>query len=311
MEEAPYFDDIAHGPDGGQAFWTTASDGVRLRIGYWPGGNRGTVLLFPGRTEYIEKYGPAAADLQARGYSTLTIDWRGQGLSDRFTENRLIGHVENYSDYQLDVASMVDAAAALDCPGPFYLVAHSMGGSIGLRALHNGLDVRAVSFTGPMWGIAMSPFLRAISAPVAMLLKAFGQGKNFAPTTRRDSYVLGEPFQNNELTTDPDMYAFLQNQVTEYPDLTLAGPSVNWLDEALRECAALTDLGAADIPTLVYMGALERIVDPDPVRQIMGNWPNGDLHMVPNAEHEIIMETPAIRRNYFDEMDQLFTSNSN
>ena len=72
MTPAPLYTDIADGPSGGQAFWLTAEDGVRLRAAIWPGGSKGTVFLLPGRTEYIEKYGRAAGDLAARGFATAT-----------------------------------------------------------------------------------------------------------------------------------------------------------------------------------------------------------------------------------------------
>ena len=121
MEAAPLFESLAEGPDDGRAFWCRAEDGVRLRTAVWPGGDKGTVLLFPGRTEYIEKYGRAACDLLKRGYTTVTIDWRGQGLSDRPLADLLTGHVHEFVDYQKDVRAMVLLAEALDLPRPFHL----------------------------------------------------------------------------------------------------------------------------------------------------------------------------------------------
>ena len=38
----------------------TASDGVRLRAVAWRGGGQGTAVIFPGRTEFAEKYGRVA-----------------------------------------------------------------------------------------------------------------------------------------------------------------------------------------------------------------------------------------------------------
>jgi len=60
MQPAPLRNDLAEGPQGGSAVWVSAADGVRLRVGGWPAGSGGTVLLFTGRTEYIEKYGRIA-----------------------------------------------------------------------------------------------------------------------------------------------------------------------------------------------------------------------------------------------------------
>ena len=117
MKNAPLFSDIADGPDDGQAWWLTADDGVRIRVAAWAReAPRGTVLLFPGRTEYIEKYGRTARDLAENGYATLAIDWRGQGLAERLVDDAMAGHVLHFSDYQRDVAAMVEAAETLDLP---------------------------------------------------------------------------------------------------------------------------------------------------------------------------------------------------
>ena len=76
MEQAPFFQEISDGPDNGSAFWAVTRDGVRLRLGYWPTTTdvRGTIFLFPGRTEYIELQGRLACDLVARGFKNL--DWK-------------------------------------------------------------------------------------------------------------------------------------------------------------------------------------------------------------------------------------------
>ena len=75
MEDAPLFEDVAQGPPNGRAYWLDGSDGVRIRMGHWPKRGRrkvrGTVLLFPGRTEYIEKYGCLAGDLDRSGARLL------------------------------------------------------------------------------------------------------------------------------------------------------------------------------------------------------------------------------------------------
>ena len=95
----------------------TARDGVRLRVGLWPKRDaRGTVLIFPGRTEYVEKYGRAASEFAARGYAVATIDWRGQGLSERLIDDPLTGHVFDFADYQIDVAALTEAAAEAGLP---------------------------------------------------------------------------------------------------------------------------------------------------------------------------------------------------
>jgi alpha-beta hydrolase superfamily lysophospholipase len=92
----------------------------------------------------------------AKGYTVVAFDWRGQGLADRPQHRRDMGHVTSFDEYRQDVPPSASALEALDLPGPYHLIAHSMGGAIGLRALHDGLPVTAAAFSGPMWGIQMT-----------------------------------------------------------------------------------------------------------------------------------------------------------
>ena len=106
------------GSSPGQAFFLRTEDGLRLRLGLWQpeGEATGTVLLFPGRTEYLKKYAPVAARLAAEGLAVLAIDWRGQGMSDRLLPDPRAGHIRDFADYQTDVVEIVLAADALAIP---------------------------------------------------------------------------------------------------------------------------------------------------------------------------------------------------
>jgi len=309
MTEATFFPDLAEGPKNADVRWLTAADGVRIRAAYWGGGAKGTVLLFPGRTEYIEKYGRAATELLARGYSTIAIDWRGQGLADRLARDRHLGHVRSFSDYQLDVNAVLDFAREVKAPQPFYLIAHSMGGCIGLRALHETLPVRAAAFSGPMWGISMSRSARPIANLVSFLGRHVIGGRRYAPSTGPRTYVSIAPFEGNSLTKDPDMYDYMRRQVTEQPTLALGGPSLWWLYEAIAETRALRRMPAPQIPAITYLGGDEQIVDPAPIYEIMAKWQNGKLEVLQGSEHEIMMETPKNRTTFFDAAAALFDAN--
>ena len=219
MDSAPFYTDVAEGPDGGRAFWLRAVDGVRIRIGLWTpeGSTKGTVLLFPGRTEYIEKYGRAAKDFAKRGYATLAIDWRGQGLADRLLDDTMSGHVHIFTDYQKDVDAVVQALDHLDLPQPLHLLGHSMGGCIGLRAAITGLPVSSCSFSGPMWGIRIASPLRPVAWSLSWSSRQVGLGHLYAPGTKSNTYVLAEPFEANKLTCDPEMYQYMINQAQAHP----------------------------------------------------------------------------------------------
>ena len=66
-------------------FFTTR-DGKKIRYGLFAAVTRplkGTVVLLPGRNECIEKYFETIRNLTDRGLGVATLDWRGQGGSDR------------------------------------------------------------------------------------------------------------------------------------------------------------------------------------------------------------------------------------
>lgn len=313
LPPAPLFADIAQAPAGGRAHWIKTTDGLRLRAALWrpEGDARGTVLLFPGRTEYIEKYGLTAAALAQRGYATLTVDWRGQGLADRILSDRRLGHIQSFSDFQLDVAALLDLAERLAVPGPRFLIGHSMGGAIGLRALMQGLPVRACCFTGPMWGIQIPPLLRPVAQIVGRLAPLIGLDTMLVPTTTLDQYVQLTPFEGNTLTGDRQMYQLMIDQLAAQPDLSLGGPTVRWLREALNECDDLARQPSPPLPCLTFLGSEEQIVTAAAIHDRMARWPDGQLELIADGQHEILMETAPIRDRVMAQICALFDNHSN
>lgn len=301
---APLFEDVAGAPAGGQAHWLNTTDNVRIRVAHWqPETNSsGTVFMFPGRTEYIEKYGDTASEFVGRGFAFLTIDWRGQGLADRLLDDPRVGHVDTIPDYQKDVQAALNLAIELDLPKPWHLIGHSMGGAIGLRAVIESDHFATCAFTGPMWGIFFTPLMKPLSRLTPYWGPRLGLGEKTPPTTSLESYVLSQPFEGNVLTRDPAMYKMMQDQLNAHPELTLGAPSTIWLREALDECAWLMDQPAPKTPCLTFLGTHEQIVDRKAIRARMANWPSGTLVEIPDGEHEVLMEAPEVRGPVFDQL---------
>jgi lysophospholipase len=307
--EAPFFAAVADGPPGVRSVWLKVG-GVRIRAASWNAGAKGTVVLLPGRTECIEKYGRAAGDLVARGYAVITVDWRGQGLADRALPDPMSGHVDDFAEYQADLDALLAEADRAGLPEPRYLMAHSMGGCIGLRALMRGLPFRAAVFSAPMWGISMAAWLRPVAQVVTAVSGLFGQSHRYAPGTSATTYILDAEFLGNVLTTDPEMWDYMRRQAQAHPELALGGPSLAWLRAALRECGALSVLPAPMVPAICALGTQEKVVDTAPAHLRMASWPMGQLELYPGAEHEIMMETAAARKRFFDSAAALFEANA-
>lgn len=310
MIEAPLYEDIAGGPQGGVAHWLTTADDVRIRVATWHAPNpKGTVLVFPGRTEYIEKHGRTAKAFVERGFTCIAVDWRGQGIADRVHPDPAVGHVEKFTDYQHDVAAVMDHVAALDLPKPYFLVGHSMGGAIGLRAVMDGLDVNACGFSSPMWGVNAAPHVRAYGWIISWLAKTFGFTHRYAPLQQELTYVLRDPFEGNTLTTDEASWNRLGDMVRKYPEMALGGASMGFLYTTLRELRTLASRPSPDMDCLTFMGTEEAIVDPERVKSRMAKWPRGTLNIIEGAQHEMLMDTDKLRDQLIDGYTAVFEAN--
>lgn len=267
-------------------------------------------MLFPGRTEYVEKYGPVASELTAAGLSVIAIDWRGQGLSDRLSDDPLLGHVGRFLDYQLDVAELIKQAHDLELPRPWFLIAHSMGGCIGYRALAEGLDVSRAVFSAPMWGIQMSTLMRPLAHVIPGLARVFGKSEDYAPGTSRTNYTASSDFKDNTLTSDPDTYAWLRHHALTVQEFSLGGPSIQWVGEAMVETVALARLPRPACPVRTYLGTEEAIVSPMAIQNLHAKWPNAKLVMMEGALHELMMERAPLRRQFLDETKAFFAEDA-
>ena len=306
MDQAPFFAEIAEGPDGGRAVWVRAVDGVRLRVGHWPNSDlvasRGTVFMAPGRTGYIERYGHLAQRLRAQGLGTFVIDWRGHGLSDRLTQDRQICHVDRFTDYQLDLDAMMSAACDLDLPRPWLLVGNSMGAAIALRGLNRGLEMQACAFVGPMWGITLPPVVRPIAGFLSKSARISGYGDRFVPGQNGQPYVLKSSFEENTMMRNSEEYAYLQSQARARPELMIGGVSFGWLNESLRECRALAAMPSPSVPCIAFCGELDVDVDKDAIRDRMASWPNGRYVPVSEGRHDLLYERQRISEPVMDQI---------
>lgn len=295
-----------HPAPGGSAHWITARDGTRIRCAVWREGHDGTVLFLNGRTEYIEKYGLAAAGFGARGFSFATLDWRGQGLSDSVEVPSGLCHVDDFSDFQQDVGAVLSHLTELEMPQPLFLLTHSMGGAIGLRALHEGMPAKAAVFCGPMWEILLPMPARVAARLVSAVAVRLNWSRRFVPGGGSRSHFETSGPDNNILTSDDAMFSFVGGQLRRHPELSRGGPSFAWMHTALRECSRLTSERPPRTPSLVLLGTKERIVDPKAIRSVCANWPEAELEMIEGARHELLMEIGAVRTHVLDRASSFF-----
>ena len=144
-------------PLGAEIKWLDGAEGRRLRMCVAPGVGgkeaRGTVIVCPGRTEFIEKYFEVGRELQALGFAVLILDWPGQGLSSRLLPDSMKGHIDTFETFMNALRKALDELSDT-LPRPHVSLAHSMGGAIALAAITQKLvEVDAAAFSAPMWGL--------------------------------------------------------------------------------------------------------------------------------------------------------------
>ena len=286
-------------PEGAVSGMLATRDTVALRFARWepPPGRKGTVCLFPGRAEFIEKYFETVRDLRSRGFAVAMLDWRGQGLSTRALGKSLKGYVRSFAEYGIDLETFVNKTVLPDCPPPYFALAHSMGATILLRAAHqrHGWFDRMV-LLAPM--VAFPGLRRSPASRISIkTMRLMGLGSSYVPGG--DSRIVMErPFIGNPLTSDPVRYARNIAVLGAEPALATGWPTVAWTDSAF---AAMRELSEPGYPTkirqpiLVIAAGADQIVSTPAIDEFAYRLRSGRHLIVPGARHELLMEQDCFR----------------
>jgi lysophospholipase len=283
------------------------SDGVLLRFARWlpPAGRRGTVCIFQGRGEWIEKYFETVRDLRARGFAVATFDWRGQGLSERRLGDRYKGYVRDFSEYDTDLESFVREIVLPDCPPPLFALGHSTGATVLIRAAYRGRRwFDRMVLTAPLIGLTGTGAAPTASV-IARFLRLTGFGAMYVPGAAA-AIAETRPFVGNILTSDPVRYARNAAVLEAEPTLALGRPTVAWVDAAFRAMRAFRDPGyAARIrqPIVIVSASLDVVVSNAAIEQFANQLSTGSHLVVPGAKHEILMEQDRFRSQFWAAFD--------
>jgi lysophospholipase len=282
-------------------------DGAELRFARWapPAGRKGTVCVFQGRSESIEKYFETVRDLRDRGFAVATIDWRGQGHSSRRLRDPRKGYVHDFSDFEIDVETFVQQVVLPDCPPPYFALAHSMGGAVMLRVAHAGkrwFDRMVLS--APMIDLPG----RATSLPARALLRAMrltGQGGNYVPGGGGELTGVTS-FINNPFTSDPVRFARNAAILEEDPTLGLASPTVAWADTAFK---TMHGFRASNYPSqirqpiLMMAASNDTVVSTAAIEEFAYHLRAGSHLVIAGAKHEILQEQDRFRGQFWAAFD--------
>ena len=260
------------GPPAGESRYLEAVDGTRLHYRAWPADRpRAVLAVLHGLFEHSRRYAEVASVMNGAGVAVFALDLRGHGLS----EGRR-GHVRRFDRFIDDAARFVDAVSDV-LPGvPRFLLAHSMGGLVGIRYLEErrpGLD----------GAILTAPWLEtAAHVP--------GWQKTLARVLDRVLPIL--PFPANvdpaELSHDPERVADYRGDPRIFSTLT---PRL-WEEVGRAAEAAFRDRDRLDLPLLFLLAGDDRIVRTDRSMELAESLAAGDVtvEVLDGYYHEVLQE---------------------
>ena len=241
-----------HNPGPWEVSTLTAWDGLPIRYAcFRPGKStpRRVLLFLNGRTEYIEKYEYVVQELKLPSdWLLVTMDHRGQGASGGRR-----AHVQHYRSFAKDVAMVLEHLAG---GLPYHILAHSMGGLIGLWATcHGYLRPQSLYLLSPLLGIYHPVLGHRLLGTLAFASVAMGYGERSVPV-----HDTSPPdFVKNTLTSSPERYQDIVASPFGFEPITFG-----WLHATL---SAIDDISSSSLlrqlacPVTVVASSLDRIVD--------------------------------------------------
>ena len=294
-------------PEGAVTGYLTTSDKVSIRYARWnpTKPRKGTVCLFGGRGDMIEKFFEVITDLRGRGFAVAMIDWRGQGGSQRLLPDPRKGHVLSFGEYQLDLEVFMREVVLPDCPAPMFALAHSMGGAIMLEAMRHGRRwFDRVVISSPMIGLYGNlgrPLVRLAARAGAL----FGFSQSYIPGGGPFA-ITNRPFIGNLVTSDPVRYQRTASLIEAVPELGMGSPTFGWASAALQTMQRLQDPlypSALRQPMLILAAGEDRIVSTPMTERFSVRLRAGSHLIVPGSRHEIMMERDAFRAQFWAAFD--------
>lgn len=282
--------------------------GADIRYGHASpeGVAKGRMVILPGFRESAEKYNEVMNEMLKKGFEVWIMDWRGQGGSERYLkDNPQKAHHEGY-DEQIETLHEFTQNVMPISDTPLIMVAHSMGGHIGLRYLkeHEGVFDSAL-LSSPMFDIQTA----GLPKPLARQMAKFAKAGNYL-----EKYIPGgsdragrESFENNNKTSDTVRFEAANDIIEHNPKLAIGDPTYGWIYHTFASIDILNDekyLKAIKTPILMEVSDNERIVDRAAQDRALKFLPNAEKVDIAGAQHEIWMEQDKYRNQWVAKVDE-------
>lgn len=298
--------DIYKAPSGYTLDAVEVIPGLELRTATWLSQNpTGTILIFNGFTEFIEKYYETISDLLVRNWNVVAFDWRGQGLSSRLLNDSEKGYVEDFDQF-LEDAEVVYQHKVAPLKKPHNLLAHSMGGHLALRELqeHPERYSKAV-LCAPMQAI------KGVNTDALDATSTFFETLGFG-----QSYVFGGSDGNinkthERHTSDTDRFNKWTSIFKKEPRLLMGSATWTWSKaaaESMEHSMKVEQIKKIKTPVYLASAKSEFIVN-ELIHEGLDDI-NPIIKVVPyeSAKHELLTELDSHRTKFINDIDLFLKS---
>lgn len=214
---------------------------------------KGAIVISSGRTEAAVKYKELIFDLYNNGYSIYINDHRGQGLSGRMVPEHDMGYIDNFQYYIDDLKAFYDNYVVKGQHKHIYLLAHSMGGAIGVTYLEQfPKDFEKAAFSSPMLGLPVP------SCTAVKILERKEPEFALGQTVYMDDSI---KFEDNHLTYSKIRYQRILDAFNQTIEARLGGASYHWVDRSCHQFKYIFNhLEKIETPLLLFSAADDKIV---------------------------------------------------
>ncbi len=253
---------------------------------------KGAIVISTGRTEAAVKYKEVIFDLFNNGYSVYIHDHRGQGFSGRMIADADMGYVDEFRYYVDDMKYYIDNFVVPHNHKNTFLLAHSMGGAIGVTFLEEYPGYfNAAAFSSPMLGFGFANCL------VIGLLTGDKPKYAMGHTNYDDGLV---SFKENTLTGCEVRYNRMNQIFKEEPEARLGGATYKWANKSCKQFDVIfDDISKIETPVILFSAQDEEIVSSSAHNEFINklNSLNKDVkaYLVNDAKHELLIEKDEIR----------------
>ena len=214
-----------------------------------------------------------------------------------------MGYVGDFQNYIEDMHRFFQAEIAPMGHSTVFLIAHSMGGAIGMSYLQQfPSDFQAAAFSSPMLGLPKG----ACSGSSLLIGKspkyALGQGPYKEPQTA---------FKKNKLTGSEIRYNRMIDAFAMEPKARLGGTSYHWVKASCEQFEYMNqNIDKIETPFIIFSAANEQIVREKSHQEFieearkLGKACYG--YRIADAQHELLIEKDPQRTQVINQMIWFF-----